>query len=120
MILCTLVASSAQLLLKSGVGKINFSSLLSAIITAMNTSLVVGFFLYGVGAVLMLLAFKRGELSILYPIMASSYIWVSISSPIFFPSDSMNPLKWVGIMIILLSVSMLGYASSKKARGEND
>jgi uncharacterized membrane protein len=98
MIFTTFFTSLGQLLWKSGLG---FESLF-------NLHFFLGFFSYGIGTILMLLAFKRGELTILYPIIATSYVWVSLLAPVFFQTDSMNLLKWIGVLVILVSVSFLG------------
>lgn len=105
MILCTIFTSLGEILWKFGVNKIE----MSAWITFFNLPFVMGFVSYGIGAILILLAFQRGELSILYPIIATSYVWVSLISPWLFPTDSMNIWKWVGVLIILASVSILGW-----------
>ena len=67
-----------------------------------------GLGLYVLCSGLMIIAFKGGELSILYPIIALNYVWVSIASPIFFETDSMNILKWIGVAFIVLGISALG------------
>jgi undecaprenyl phosphate-alpha-L-ara4N flippase subunit ArnE len=105
MILCTIFTSLGEILWKFGVNKIE----MSAWITFFNLPFVMGFVSYGIGAILILLAFQRGELSILYPIIATSYVWVSLISPWLFPTDSMNIWKWAGVLIILASVSVLGW-----------
>ena len=61
--------------------------------------------MYAVAAMLMLTAFKHGELSVVYPIIATSYIWVSILSPTFFPADYMSAVKWLGIFFIIIGVT---------------
>lgn len=109
MLICTIFTSTGQILWKFGLKEINFSSPW----TFVNLAFLGGFAAYGVGVILMLLAFQRGELSILYPIIATSYIWVSLISPLLFPTDTMNGWKWLGVTIILISVSLLGYGSSK-------
>ena len=109
MIFCTIFTSLGQLLWKFGVNKINLDNF----ITLFNLPFVFGFVSYGIGAVLLLLAFKKGEMSVLYPIIATSYVWVSILSPWLFPTDSMNFIKWIGVIIILISVSLLGLGSTK-------
>ena len=106
---CTIFTSTAQILLKFGVKNIDLSNLLSLI----NVPLILGFTSYGISAILMILAFRKGELSVLYPIFATSYVWVGLVSPYFFPSDSMNLWKWTGISVILISVAALGLGSSK-------
>lgn len=114
MIFCTIFTSLGQILWKFGVARIDFSIPL----TIINLPFISGFVSYGLGALLMLMAFESGELSVLYPIVAASYIWVSLISPILFPIDSMNFLKWLGVTLILISVSLLGYGSQKNGKSK--
>jgi len=110
MILCTLFTSVGQVLWKFGLNKIDFSFLL----TILNLSFILGFVFYGVGFGFMLLAFKQGELTVLFPIIATSYVWVSLLSSWFFLEDSMNLWKWAGVIVILFGVGFLGKATEKK------
>ena len=110
MVLCTVLTSSAQIFYKLGTKTLSFNLL--SIIT--NYHIITGLILYGIGAVLLIIALKGGEVSVLYPIIATSYIWVSIFSPMFFPSDSMNILKWVGIFIIFIGVVVISIGSKEK------
>ena len=68
----------------------------------------------------MILAFKKGELSVLYPVVATSYVWVSILAPFFFPSETMNGWKWAGVLLILFSISFLGWGSSRLKKEEEE
>src|SRR3989344_369118 len=97
MLLCTVFTSLGQLLWKVGVERIDLSSLL----TFFNLPFLLGFVLYLVSAGLMFYAFSKGELSVLYPIVATSYVWVSLLSPFLFADDSMNWFKWAGVIVIL-------------------
>src|SRR3989344_5089172 len=108
-ILTTVFTSIGQILWKFGVGKI----ILAEPTTAFNFPFLLGFLSYGAGLIFMILALQRGELTVVYPIIATSYVWVSLLSPLFFP-DSMNGWKWMGIGFILLSVSLLGFGNSGK------
>lgn len=112
-ILCTLFTSAGQILWKMGLA----NSDIHHILTFLNLPFLLGFGSYGIGLLLMLLAFKHGELSVLFPIIATSYVWVSFASPYFFSTDSMNIWKWVGVILIVMSVSILGIANS---RGRNN
>ncbi|MFC2163232.1 hypothetical protein ACFLRF_06080 [Candidatus Altiarchaeota archaeon] len=78
-----------------------------------NYPLMIGVILYGLGATLLIVSLKHGELSVLYPIYALNFVWVSILSPVFYAEDSMNQLKWGGIIIIMVGVSLIGYGSNK-------
>ena len=105
----TLITSAGQILYKMAAQRLSFS--LIGLLT--NWPLFAGAVVYIICAVLMLIAFKGGEVSVLYPIIALSYVWVSIISPIFFKTDSMNTLKWFGIVFIIGGVSLIGVGSQK-------
>jgi len=109
----TLITSSGQILLKTGANRLapDVVSIL------LNFPLILGLIFYMLGAAILLFSLKHGELSVLYPIYATNFVWVSILSPMFFPSDSMNPYKWIGVFIILAGVSLVGYGS-KTGGGE--
>ncbi|MBI1968790.1 hypothetical protein HYS49_02670 [Candidatus Woesearchaeota archaeon] len=112
-IVCTLFTSLGQLFWKTGVQHID----LAAVITLLNIPLVLGTIAYGIGTILMLLAFRHGELSLLSPIFATSYVWVSLVSPLFYPADSMNGWKWLGVLTILIAVAILSRGASSQIRG---
>ncbi len=103
--LSTFVVSFGQILFKFG--SMDFSIGISLLF---NYPLILGLVLYGVGAGMLIVALKYGDLSVLYPIYGATYIWVSLLSPHFF-NDSMNMLKWIGIAFILLGVASIGRGS---------
>jgi multidrug transporter EmrE-like cation transporter len=117
---CTLFASAAQILLKMGAGheypKIDPAHLSTlwpfALALLSNVPLVCGFALHACNALLLILALRGGELSILWPIYALSYVWVALLSAYFF-GDQINAWKVGGIALIILGVALLGRASSR-------
>lgn len=114
MLLCTLVTSSAQIVWKLG-ANVNQSINLGPLSIPASPYIIGGYFLYGIAALLLIIALRGGELSVLYPIIATSYVWVSIASSYFFPLDSMNLLKWSGVLLIVCGVGMIGYGSERDA-----
>jgi len=102
MVLCTLFTSSAQLLYKAGAGKLEFN-LLSII---SNWNIILGIVLYGLGAVLLVVALKGGKVTVLYPIVASSYIWVALGSGYFF-KEVVNLFRWIGIIFIIFGIIII-------------
>ena len=110
MVFCTVFTSLGQILWKFGVNRIDFNQYL----TILNLPFISGFVSYGIGWVFLMLAFKKGEMSVLYPIIATSYIWVSLISPLLFPTDSMTLVKWIGVTIILFGVTMIGIGGTKR------
>jgi len=74
-----------------------------------NIPLLGGYTLYGLSTVLLVLALKDGELSLLYPVIALTYVWVTGLSFLIF-HDTVNPFKLAGIIIIVIGVAVLGKA----------
>lgn len=103
-IICTIFTSIAQLLYKSGANKLNFSDLKS-ILT--NYEIGIGIILYGIAAILLIYAFKFGELSVIFPMIATSYVWVSLLAWYYF-HETISSLRIVGIVVIILGVAFLG------------
>ena len=61
---------------------------------------------------MMVIALRGGDLSVLYPLIALSYVWVSILSQ-FILHDNMNFLKWAGVVSIIVGVSFIGMGGRK-------
>ena len=106
----TLLSSAAQVLLKFGTVQLKLHPSLLGLFT--NFPLIGGMALYGIGAALMVLALRHGELSVLYPLISLSYVWVAILSVAVF-GEVMNPFKVVGILAIMAGVGVLGLGSHK-------
>jgi len=104
-IFTTALTSCAQILWKKGVIQEPFSNLFLLFILA-------GMGLYGIGAVLMIIAFKGGEVTVLYPIFASSYVWVVLLSNYFF-DETITALKVIGVAIVITGIVFISYGSKK-------
>lgn len=72
-----------------------------------NKHLITGILIYGVSTIIVLPAFKGGELSVIYPLIGLSYVWVCLYSKLML-KEKMTPLKWTGIATIILGVSLIG------------
>jgi uncharacterized membrane protein len=108
----TLLTSSAQLLYKYGSANLSFNPF--QLIT--NYYLIGGIFLYAIGGILMIISFRGGEVSVLYPIIATSYIWVSFLS-IKFLGETMNYFKWFGVILIISGIISIGFGSKDSVPG---
>ncbi|MBI4150900.1 hypothetical protein HY492_02130 [Candidatus Woesearchaeota archaeon] len=106
-ILTTLFATTAQFFLKTGVTQLPASFSLLSIFT--NIPLLLGVLFYALGSGIMILAFKGGEVSGLYPVVSTSFVWVALSAH-FLLGEQVHALRWVGIIIIISGILMIGYA----------
>ncbi len=109
-VLFTVIAAAAQVLMKFGTNHLKLHPSLGGLLT--DYPLLAGLFLYGVGAALMVIALRHGELSVLYPLISLSYVWVAILSVLIF-GEVMNPYKVAGICAIMAGVGVLGVGSHK-------
>lgn len=75
-----------------------------------NWELILGLSLYIVPTILFIFALRKAELSVLYPFVATVYVWTSIFS-VKLLGEKMNRWKWAGIAAILLGVSLIGLGS---------
>ena len=108
---CTLMGAVAQVFIKLGASHLAHASLLVALWSIFTVPMLfLGYCLYGIFAVLMVYALRHGELSILYPVIALTCVWVSILSAMIF-HEAMNPMKIGGIAVIVGGVAVLGWGS---------
>ena len=109
-VICTLFTSSAQIFLKMGANNLVFD--IWAILT--NVHLWMGIIAYGIGAILLLIALRWGELTVLYPIFATSFIWVILIG-YFALGEQLTFLKIFGILFIVSGVIFISAGSRKKS-----
>lgn len=69
----------------------------------LNLHLYLGFFIYGFALILLLLALRDGDLSIVYPILGTSYMWVLLIAKFYF-KEYISLTNLVGVFIIILGI----------------
>ena len=100
----TLFSTSGQYLYKLGAQQATLQNIFSF------APIAAGLAFYFVAAVLMMLALKKAQLSVVYPFIAMSYIWVAILAAIFF-NEAMKISGWLGIISVVAGVSLVGYGA---------
>jgi drug/metabolite transporter (DMT)-like permease len=115
---CTILGAVAQILIKVGMGPDHLDPtvkglvpLLLALVT--DIPLVAGYACYGLFTVAMVMALRKGELSKLFPIIALTYVWVTLLS-YWLLKDTPNWYKNAGIATIVLGVAILGQGGERK------
>ncbi|MCB9358383.1 EamA family transporter [Candidatus Woesearchaeota archaeon] len=74
----------------------------------LNPALILGIGVYALGTVFFVPALKGGELSVLYPFIATSYIWATFFSWKIL-KEEINRNKWYGIFFIVLGIALIGF-----------
>jgi drug/metabolite transporter (DMT)-like permease len=102
-VLSTLFSSVGSFYMKVGSGKLSFR-----IFSVMkNIPLVAGVGLHIFSALISVVAYRGGNLTVLVPLASLNYIWASILA-VRFLGEKMNPWKWMGIIAIMVGISLLG------------
>jgi drug/metabolite transporter (DMT)-like permease len=105
----TIIQTIAQLLIKQGTASLGENPTLLDALRGMFTVLPLfgGYALYGLFTVIMVFALRHGELSMLYPTMALSFVWVTIVSAVWL-HEPINVMEVLGIASIIGGVALLG------------
>jgi len=106
MIISTLMGGFGALFMKKGSAKLK----INIIALIKNWQLILGCVLYVAAAALSLLAYKIEKLSVVYPLVGLSYVWVALLSMIFL-KEKISKFKWIGIAFILIGVVIIGLSS---------
>ena len=111
---CTLLVALGQYLIKLGANRLSHAGLIGTMIGIFTIPpLFAGYCLYGIFTVLFVYALRHGELSTLYPLIALGYVWVTITAVVAF-HETMNPMKLVGLVVIVAGVAVLGWGGGGK------
>lgn len=121
MFLCTLLGAAGQILIKTGAAasivRAPWTTLAGvwANLLAMASSphLVGGYALYAIMTVLFVITLRDEELTVVYPIIALTYVWVAALSVLVF-GEQMNWPKIAGIVLIVGGVAVLGRSGGGK------
>jgi len=100
--LTALMAAAGQLLFKQGASAVS----VDLATWFLNVPLLAGLALHALGFVLLVTALKHGQLSVLYPVLATSYIWVALMSA-WFLAEPFSPTKWAGVGLIMAGIALI-------------
>ncbi len=97
---CALLGAIGQIFFKLSSGSFSLSTIFT------NWKFLLGVALYGIATLIFVFSLKYGNLSVLYPLIATSYIWVGLFSIIFL-NESFPLFKWIGILLIIAGVIII-------------
>jgi multidrug transporter EmrE-like cation transporter len=106
--LCGFVGSFGAVFLKSGASRLQMN--LKSIVT--NWRLAFGIGMYLLSSVFFVFGIRKGELSVLYPLVALGYMWTVVWSRVFF-GEPLTRSKFVAVGLILVGIAFLGLGSQK-------
>lgn len=111
-----IIAAFGQIVLKLGMNKVGISlakvGLVNFFIKIFTTpQVLLGLFLYGVSTLFWLVILSREKLSFVYPMVAFSYV-VTVILSIFILKEQVPWLRWLGLGLICVGISLIAKSSS--------
>ena len=101
-ILSTLLTATAQYFYKIGADR------LPELWT--NWPLAAGFIIYCTAALFIIISLKYADMSVAFPALATSFVWVSLIS-VFILNEVLSAVNWAGVGLIVAGVALLGGSS---------
>jgi multidrug transporter EmrE-like cation transporter len=101
---CTIFGVAAQYFIKSSANALHGAGLEAILLTP---GVWAGLAMLGMSTAFLVLALRDGELSLLYPVISLTYVWVTVLSVTVF-HERMNTAKLAGITVICVGVALLG------------
>ena len=102
-LLAALIGAFGALFIKKGSRYFSIKNLF-------HKDIVIGVLLYGISTLLFIPALRLGELSVLYPFVATGYIWIILLSKRYL-NEKITLVKIVSIALIIIGVSFIGLGS---------
>lgn len=106
-IFCSLLGATAQVLFKSAATEFPLSLAL-----ILNWRVLTGIGLYSISLLLFLFTLHYDNVSRLYPLVATSYVWLTIFAVVFLREKLSLPTV-IGIGLVALGVAVLSLPSSR-------
>jgi len=100
----SVVGSFGAVFLKSGAVR------LTGILSLFNWRLALGVSLYLGSSVFYAMGIRRGQLSVLFPMVAAGYVWTVVWSRLFF-HEQFSRTKLGGLALVLAGVVLVGLGS---------
>jgi drug/metabolite transporter (DMT)-like permease len=102
-LIAALIASASQLLFKKRLN-IKVHGMMHLIRTVLNDRrILAGLAGYGISFIIYIYALSKAPLSVVYPVFASSFIFIAILSYKFL-NERISPARVVGILIIFIGI----------------
>ena len=100
-----MITAAAQYLFKRAIPKFGLS-VREIVMLLKNRSILLGLFAYVVSLFLYLIALGSGQLSFVYPLFSSTFIFVMLISHFAF-NERISARRMVGVLLILAGISMI-------------
>ena len=114
--------STGIVLLKRGMNRLeklptlNISEVVRVIKAAVtNSHILLGIFFEALFFICLLFLMSESDISFLWPLTALSFVFSTMAA-IFFLHERVTPLRWVGVVFIMLGAAFISYSEHAKPK----
>ena len=107
----TIMGAVANILIKMGADPSIHGMIPTVVRIFTNPLLFTGYALLGLSSILLVLALRKGQLSMLQPVIALTFVWVAILSKFLF-HETLSPMRIAGIATVVFGVGLLGFGQN--------
>lgn len=104
-LVAAMIAAVAQYLFKSAMPKFRFN-LHDILGLLKNRSILLGLLIYLASLGLYLVALDSGQLSFVYPLFSSTFVFIMLISYLVF-KERIGWGRWAGVLLIILGISLI-------------
>lgn len=82
---------------------------------ATNPQILLGVFFEAVFFACLLVLMSKSDISFLWPLTALSFVFATFAA-IWFLGESVSPVRWVGVILIMIGAAFISYSEQAKAK----
>jgi drug/metabolite transporter (DMT)-like permease len=98
------------------VNTINLSAVLRVVKAAVtNSQILLGIFFEALFFICLLLLMSESDISFLWPLTALSFVFSTVAA-ILFLHERVSPLRWVGVVFIMLGAAFISYSEHARPK----
>ena len=80
-----------------------------------NPEILLGVFFEALFFVCLLVLMSKSDISFLWPLTALSFVFATLAA-IWFLHEQVSPVRWVGVVLIMVGAAFISYSEHTKAR----
>jgi len=113
LLMCTLLTAISQAMMKYALDSIN--SFMEAIT---SIPLILGLVIFAVSSIFLIISMRNAELSIVYPFISLSFVWITVIS-IWIFDEHVSMINFLGIASIIIGISLIGQGKDDQVEEED-
>jgi drug/metabolite transporter (DMT)-like permease len=78
-----------------------------------NSQILLGVFFEALFFICLLVLMSKSDISFLWPLTALSFVFATLAAIVFL-HEQVSPIRWAGVMLIMLGAALISYSEQRK------